>query len=148
MSILRSDFLVSLNDLIVACREAATQHWTAADVCGDEDLEQAFRRLSRDRNAAYEELAGKVADLGDVPNAPAHEKELLSSVVTRVKAALSEDEVSRLFDDCQEKEARIVELAGAVLEFADNEALQARLKELRADAADRIDVLRRTHAAR
>lgn len=147
MSILRSDFLVSLNDLIVACREAAIQHWTAADICGDKGLEQEFRRLSQDRNAAFEELASKVTDLGDVPNAPAHEKELLSSVATRVKAALSEDEMSRLFDDCQAKEAQIIESADAVLQFADDESLQARVRELRDDADQRINELRQRYSS-
>lgn len=38
MSVLRSEIVIALNDVVSACREAASQHQTAADACGDEAL--------------------------------------------------------------------------------------------------------------
>jgi len=142
MSILRSESIVALNDVIIACREAATQHWTSAEIADNRELEDALRQLSRDRGAAFEDLAREVVDSGDVPNAPAHEKELLSSAVTHVKAALSEDEVARLLDDSDAKEARVVETVRAALGHVEDASLRARLRDLENDAGSRIGELR------
>lgn len=142
MSILRSEVVVALNDVIMACREAAIHHETAADACSVEKLQRALEALSRDRRAAFDELSEKVNDLGDAPNAPAHEKELLDSAVTRVKAALSTDEIIALLDGCESKESRIAEAARVTIRHTDDASLRSRLEELRDDATSRIPALR------
>lgn len=132
--------------MITACREAATQHWAASEICDNRELEDALKQMNRDRSAAFEDLAPEVMNDDDVPTEPTHEKELPSTIGTRVKAALSNDEVSRLLDDCGSTEARVVEATRAALRHADDAALQGRLKDLRNDANSRIDALRRRFA--
>jgi len=143
MSMLRSEIVIALNDVVVACREAASQHQTAAAACGDEALRAALEELSRDRSAAIDEISQKVQDLGDVPNAPPHEKELFETAVTRVKAALSDDELAALLEDCESKELRVAEAAAAAVRHADDGDLRARLERLGDDAESRIPALRR-----
>jgi uncharacterized protein (TIGR02284 family) len=143
MSVLRSEIVIALNDVVSACREAASQHQTAADACGDEALRGALAALSRERSAAIDEISQKVQELGDVPNAPPHEKELFESAVTRVKAALSDDELTALLDDCQAKELRVAEAAAAAVAHAGDDALRTRLERLGDDAKTRIPALRR-----
>lgn len=143
MSVLRSEIVIALNDLVSACREAASQHRTAADACGDEALRAALADLSRERSAAIDDISRKVQELGDVPNAPPHEKELFEAAVTRVKAALSEDELTALLEDCEAKELRVAETATTAAAHAGDKALRARLERLGDDAKSRIAALRR-----
>lgn len=145
MDIIRSSLLVALNDLIIACREAASRHRTAAEAVDNRDLEHELRRLADARTALADDLAEIVKKKGDIPNAPPDERELLETVAARVKAALGTDETARLLDGCQAKEDRVAEAAEAALGENLDAPLRRRLNALRDDAHSRIALLRRRH---
>ena len=143
MNILRNEVEVTLNDLAIACREAAIHHRTAAEIAGEGELRRALDRLSRSRAREHEEILEILKNLGDTPNAPAHEKEFLDSAVARFKAAISKDERAALLADCQSKEDRIGESARAALRHAEDDALRSRLAKLEENARTSVPALQK-----
>lgn len=142
MSRLSSEEIAALSNVIVRCREAAIQHRTAANVCGDTALVQALESLSRERLALFRDIAPQVGADFETPATPAHEKELLDSVMGRLKAEIGQDKVVHLLDDCQSKETRVAEAAGAALLHVGDPSIRYRLESLRKDAMSRIALLR------
>ena len=138
MSILRSDEQIALNELIVACREAANGHRTAADLVSQEALVQQLREVARDREAMAEKLAELVLEEDDIPDAPSAEKELLESAVARLKLVISDDEVLQALEDCKLKERKVVEAAEALLATGPEDALRQDVEALKADASQRL----------
>ena len=141
MSILRSDDQIALNDLIVACREAANGHRTAAELLSDDALAQQLEEIARDREAMAERLAEIVIEADDVPDAPSAEKELLGSAAMRLKSVINEDEIRTVLDDCKQKEQKVVEAAEALLATGPEGALRHDVEALKADASSRLDRL-------
>lgn len=141
MSILRSDDQIALNDLIIACREAANGHRTAAELLSEDALAQRLEEIARDRDAMAERLAEIVIKADDVPDAPSAEKELLGSAAMRLKAVISEDEIRAVLDDCRLKERKVVESADALLAADPEDAVRHSVEELKSDAASRLDRL-------
>lgn len=143
MDLIRDDKLVALNDLIVACREAAAFHATAADLAPESGLARDLAALSETRRSQAEELAAAVVEKDDIPNAPSGEKELLDAALARLKSAVSEDETEPLLDDCQAKEDRVAELASALLGHDLEPGLRDRVAALHGEATSRLAELRR-----
>ena len=123
MSILRDETLVAINDLIVACRESANLLRTGADALNDHPAGRGLRDLADKRTSDADDLAAVVAKMEDVANAPNEEKELLTSAVTRLKAALSADEVVQILRDCKRCENGVAESAESLLALEVEEAL-------------------------
>ena len=146
MSILRDEVLVALNALIVACREAANVHATAADLLPDGALASALSGIAQDRADAADAFAEAVIAKDDIPNAPSGEKELFEAAAAHVKAAISRDETRHLLLDCKAKEDRVADLATTVLEHEVEPEVERRAEALRADASSRLERLIRDHA--
>lgn len=145
MGLLRDDSLVALNDLLIACREAADCHRTAAKASHDPDLAQELTALARDRDAMAEVLREAIVAQDDIPGAPNQEKELIEAALTRVKSVLSEDETVQLLDDCQAKEERVTETAESALGQNPDSVPRQKLAALRDDAASRMADLKRRY---
>ena len=142
MSIIRDEFLVALNDLIVALREAVHCHATAAEAVSNAALADALRELSRDREASADRLADVMTAKGDIPNVPADEQQLVKSAVIRLKSALSDNEILQALRDCQAAEDRLIEAADATIEQTTDPTLNEQVQALRRDTLDRVSGLR------
>ncbi len=147
MSLLRSDSLVALNDLLVACREAASCHRTAADTCPDPDIAKDLAALAQDREDMAENLAETLIAMDDIPNAPNEEKELIEATLTRVKSLLGESEILQLLEDCRTKEQRVAEAADVAVAQKLDKSLQRKIASLRDDATSRMADLNRRYAS-
>lgn len=145
MRYLRDEDLIAINELIVACREAADRHGTVADLVQDRHLAAELSALGRDRAAVADELAEAVIAKDDIPNAPSEEKVLLEAAATRLKAAISRDDTLKLLEDCKAKEDRVAEISATSLSNEVEESLRQMISSLRADASSRLDALMRAY---
>ena len=130
MSLLRDDTLTALNDLTVACRESVNQLETGADVLSGRPVGNSLRDLAARRARDADKLAEIVTKKDDVPNAPNEEREILNKAVTRLKAALSDDEVVQLLRDCLERETTVAEAAGSLIGLGVETSLERDLHDL------------------
>lgn len=114
---LRNELQTALNDVVVACDEAADGHEHAATFLEEQDGEpvRLLRALAEQRRAAATELGDQLRGLGDLPKAPDTELETLHDVVARVKAALSADERQAVLEDRAQAEAAIEQAATTAL---------------------------------
>ncbi len=145
MSLLRSEYLVALNDLIVACRDAAACHLRAARLIEDRALADELTALGKDREAIAEQLAAAMLTKDDIPNAPDSEKVLLDAVATRLKSALSRDDTLQLLHDSEVREDAVTEAARALLRRDDEDGLHEKVSALRDDATSRLSRLKQDY---
>ena len=114
---LRSELQSALNDVVVACDEAADGHEHAAAFLEAQDGEavRLLRALAEQRRAAATELGDQLRALGDLPKAPDTEFETIHDLIARVKAALSADERQAVLEDRAQAEATIEQAVSAAL---------------------------------
>ena len=115
MSLLRSEALASLNDLITACREAADAYRLAAEKLQGTAVGQECIAAARRRDVAADAFAELVIMQDDVPNAPSGEKTLIESAVTSLKSAVGFDKSTLALENCRTKEQQLYETAHSVL---------------------------------
>lgn len=96
---LRSELQIALNDVEVACQEAADGHEWAADFVPDPQLADFLRETAGQRRALADALAEQLVGLGDLPREPDSDLETVRDLVARIKAAFSPDERSALLED-------------------------------------------------
>jgi hypothetical protein len=113
-SFLRDESLVALNEVIVACYEAADSHQEAAAVLaeaesGEGDLEGLFRELAERRFALAELLSEEVRHLGDLPDRPDSDKEALAGLGKRLLSHLVSDRNRELIEESQRAEELLAE---------------------------------------
>lgn len=87
---LRDDRQIALNEAVEASLHAAHVHEHGAQLLGDDTL--GLRQLAAQRRRDAEILAEHVRRLGDLPAEPDPEYEVVSDVVSQIKAALAEDQ--------------------------------------------------------
>lgn len=138
MAILRDENMMALNDLVVACREAANRITAASEAMDDDGLATRLAALAEQRNAAADELAEIIVSQDDIPNVPNSERELLRNVATRVVAALSDDRQRELLVRCRDADDAIVEAAERVLSLAVGDPADGLARSLRDQAATQI----------
>jgi hypothetical protein len=131
---LRTELQVALNDVIVACHEAADGHETAADVIPDAGLAARLRAFAGERRDAAEALGEHLRALGDLPGVPDSDLEALRDLVSRFRSALSPEEWRILLDDRIQAEQHVVACARAALALEQNEEARALLLEIEHDA--------------
>lgn len=104
---LRDERQVALNDVIVACKEAADGYDDAATLIGDPTLAARFSDYGRQRREAAAELEDHIRRLGDLPRTPDADSETIERLVTHLKAALSSDERAALLREREDAETEI-----------------------------------------
>jgi uncharacterized protein (TIGR02284 family) len=107
MTMLLSELQTALNDVVVACLEAADGHEAAAGMLQDERLAGMLRDLARARREEADELGNVVRETGALPPAPDADLEVARELVTRVKAVLSPDERQTVMQERAAAEARL-----------------------------------------
>lgn len=113
---LRDDRQTALNDVILACTEAADGHSRAAQLVEAQGLARVLEALAEQRTAAAEELGEHLKTLGDLPKAPDSDLAAIRELVERVSAALSSDERTRLVEERERAEATVEEAVTAALD--------------------------------
>lgn len=111
---LRDDRQIALNQAIEACLHAAHVHDDGADWIGEETA--GLRQLAARRRQDAETLAGHLRRLGDLPMEPDPEYEVAADLVSRVRAALAEDERHQVIARSRAAEGRLAEALQVVLE--------------------------------
>jgi uncharacterized protein (TIGR02284 family) len=112
---LRTELQIALNDVEVACKEAADGHaWTAGFVA-DPQLADLLRALADERRSFADALGERLVELGDLPREPDSDLETVRDLVARIKAALSPDEASALLEDRAAAEAHLEACAETAL---------------------------------
>jgi uncharacterized protein (TIGR02284 family) len=107
MTMLLSELQTALNDVVVACLEAADGHEAAAGMLSDDRLAAMLRELAHARREAAAELGAVIRGLGDLPPAPDADLAVARELATRVKAALSPDERPTVLQERAAAEAHL-----------------------------------------
>ena len=110
---LRDDRQIALNQAIEACLHAAHVHEHGADRIGEDTA--GLRHLAARRRQDAETLAGHLRRLGDLPTDPDPEYEVAADLVSRVTAALAEDERHQVIARSRAAEDRLAEALQGVL---------------------------------
>lgn len=139
--ILRGDIEIAINDLAVACREAAAAYQAAAEQDGDPAITHQLRNLALTRDRSSASLADYLVEHFDGPNWPAEERELIAQAALRLKSALGADEPASLLADCRAAEVRVRDAASAALDQPLSDAVHGDIAALAEDAGARIDWL-------
>jgi len=144
MAVLLSELQTALNEVVVACLEAAEGHEAAAGMLADDRLAGVLRELARARREAASELGDVIRQLGDLPPAPDPDLEVARELASRVKAALSPDERQTLMPERAAAEAHLEACIAQALARADlPEPARASLLRLSASSQDARDRLAR-----
>jgi uncharacterized protein (TIGR02284 family) len=129
---LRDDKQTTLNELLVALEDAAARYRDAAQIAHEQALATLFQRLSQRRMALARQTEEHLRKLGDLPRTPDSDLEMIESLVTHFKAALSPDERRTLVEERERMEAQIEEHIKAALSTSlppDTEAMLKRMEE-------------------
>lgn len=133
MEILRSDLEVALDNVNIACRQAADVYETAAHTLRDTALADHLSALARERAETAAELSRILLERSDGANRPPEEIELLKKAVTWAKAMLSEQGIAVL-ESCRTEEEHVARAASDALTIEMDAPLRRRLEALRDDA--------------
>lgn len=138
---LRSELQVALNDVIVACHEAADGHETAADVIPDTELAARLGALARERREAADQLGEHLRALDDLPKVPDSDLEALRDLLSRFKSALAPEEWESLLDDRVQAEQQVAGYVRAALALEQRDEARAVLRRIEAAAIDACEYL-------
>ena len=142
MAVLLSELQTALNDVVVACLEAADGHEAAAGMLEDDHLARMLRDLARSRRKAADELGDVIRELGELPPAPDTDLETVRELASLVKAALSPDERQTLIQERAAAEAHLEACIAQALARTDlpeqASSILQRLSTSPQDARDRL----------
>jgi uncharacterized protein (TIGR02284 family) len=119
MAVLLSELQTALNDVVVACLEAADGHDSAAATIQEDHLAGMLGELARSRREAADRLGEIVRELGALPPAPDADLEAVRELASRLRAALSPDERQTLMQERAAAEAHLEACIAQALARAD-----------------------------
>lgn len=128
------DNVVALNEVILACRDAAARYETAAKILDDENLSNVFRELAAGREQTALRMENALKHMGHLPSEPDPDKQALKILWTKVKAAVKNNEKEVLFSECMALEIRIDEKCKDALEQPIPESVIGILIELKQES--------------
>lgn len=106
---------IALNDVIVACREAADHYGEVADGLEGGALAELFREYGRRHEDFASQLEEHIRRLGVLPRDLNADRELIERLITGIKATLSGDRRRMLIENREQAEAQIAALISAAL---------------------------------
>lgn len=113
---LRSDWEVALDEVIVACEEAADGHADGARHPSAEGEIGAFLAgLARQRRQQAAALEERLRSLGKLPRTPDRDSETFRHLIERVREAVAQDSAHVLLEERARDEARLLERVEAAL---------------------------------
>jgi hypothetical protein len=137
MALLLSELQTALNDVVVACLEAADGHAAAAGMLAQDPAAELLAGLAEARRLAAARLGEIVRALGHLPPAPDADLEAARELATRVKTALAPDQRQTLLAERAAAEEHVQSCVAQALSQPDlPDAAAPLLQELRADSAE------------
>lgn len=142
---LMEDRQIAVNDIVVACLEAADHYRDDAGRFEESALCELFERIAVQHQEIAETLREQVRRLGALPREPDTEREQAQQLASRLKASFSLDEYRTVVDERIEAEQHIESLIDAALQFELPAAALECLDQARGMVAD---IQRRLAASR
>lgn len=111
MNILRDEQVVAIDDVVVGLRSESAHLTAVADQAApSKHASRASDRAERLRRMA-DELAGIIAELGDVAHAPSDEAMLLDQAATVFRSAISSEMEAFVSEELAASDARLRDIA-------------------------------------
>lgn len=103
MTLFRSDAEVAVDEVTIACKQAALRLTDIADLAAEDapDLEALLRDLAAGWAALSTDLEQVVLDLGGLPGAPDDDREVLEEAVRHLRDALAGERRTLLVEDAR-----------------------------------------------
>lgn len=106
---LRTDQELALDDVTEASKYAADQFEKLAELSKDSALSELIGNLEETHRRHVSKLEELIRRMGNLPSAPDPDREALSRLGMRVKAAFAQDREGELAECCREIESRVIE---------------------------------------
>jgi uncharacterized protein (TIGR02284 family) len=130
---LMSDGEIALDEVIVACKEAAHGYQQALDSIEDVRLSGLLQDFLQRRQTYGMELETHLRELGYLPREPDADKETVNELFNRAKVLLADDDRITLLEEREQAEAHLADLVNNALGQALPEPALATLRRLQAD---------------
>ncbi|WP_193222281.1 DUF2383 domain-containing protein [Alkalilimnicola sp. S0819] len=144
----REDKQVALDELIVACREAADRYRYDAQLLGESAIAELFLRLAEERQGWAERLERRLRELGDMPSVPDPEWEVLQNWKERLRAGLGGSAPEALLAAREEGEKALAQALSQALQQDLAPAAREDLQRMQGLLAQGRQQLADAHASR
>lgn len=141
MSFLRDDRLVTLHDLVEACRASSQHCQLAAELMPEDPRAGVLRDLGRRRAADADFFGERMIAEDDIPGGPPAELSFIETALARARAVLADEGFDALLADCRERELAVLKEAEAACHGPLRDDEKEAAKALARDAAKRLDTL-------
>ncbi len=138
---LLSDLEVSLNELLVACRESVDHFRDATRIVAAEKVAQELTHIADAREKFIPALEQQIRELGDLPAMPDPDKEDSEMLLHHIGAAVSDDYTNALLQQRIAAEKNILSLIDKTRALDEPNSNNKLLNNLRADAGNAIEKL-------
>lgn len=138
---LLSDTEVTLNELLVACRESIDHYQDAAELVEQSDIAERFLDIAKRRKLFLNRLSSAIRDLGDLPSVPDPDKEAGEMILHHLGAALSSDYTNEALTQRIKTEEYILVLVNAARKTEPNQSCTTLLNELSSHIEEAINML-------
>lgn len=139
MSLLRDDRLVTLHDLVEACRDSARHCSLAAEFMAEDPRAGALRSLAEQRAGEADFFGDRMIAEDDIPGSAPEERSLLETALARAKAAFAEEGLETLLADCRAQEVAVLQQAEAAQHAPLRDDEKAAAKALAEDAGRQLE---------
>lgn len=138
---LLSDLEVSLNELLVACRESVDHFRDATRIIAAERMAQDLKQIADTREQFIPALENQIRALGDLPAMPDPDKEDSAMLLHHIGAAVSDDYTHTLLQQRIEAEKNILVLIEQTKNNDEDNACVSLLDDLEAQVKNAIEKL-------
>lgn len=135
MSVLRDERLLTLHNLVEACRACASHCALVAETLADDPRAGDLQKLAKQRNADADFFGARMRAEDDIPEGPPEERSLLQTALARAKAALADAGAEALLADCRAQEENVLQNAVAAQDRPLRDDERAAAAALAEDAA-------------
>lgn len=130
---LMSDGEIALDEVIVACKEAAHGYQQAADAIDDAKLSGLLLDCLQQRQTYAKELESHLRELGHLPREPDADRETVHDLFNRAKVLLADDDRLKFLEEREQAEVHLAELVDKALRESLPEPTLNTLRRLRTD---------------
>lgn len=142
MSILRTPKQVAFNDLLVAVEESVDNYGDLANALDDTAVAGTFHGFMQERRSIVRRLQAEIRRLDDLPSLPDPDKEDIGKLMHRLRAALSDDEITQALQEMLDAEQHIQELTGICAQEEPDPSESQLLTDLTAQVDSTVSRLR------
>lgn len=138
---LLSDLEVSLNELLVACRESVDHFRDGAQIVASERIAQELTHIGDARETFIPALEQRIRELGDLPTMPDPDKEDSEMLLHRIGAAVTDNYTNAVLQQRMDAEKNILALIAKARTHDENNTSEELLNNLHAHAGNTIEKL-------